>query len=248
MIQMQEKKFSLGMYITIVSIVMALIIVCFTMYKYSIEGESRPPFIISKIIVTSGAKTLDMEKNETGYVATVLQNNDIRIAIQKNPEYKKEAKMKKVTITNVQITETNNTNGIALYRPSKGTNLFDYQEEYIVTENMEYFGSSETDMKGDSLKISNQGGILELSATQNNLGQIEYKENEQVAIDGSLLHLLGIKQEDIAFKLTFDLIVELDSNVKYKTTITMDLPKGNIAEDGIEIYEQSDFKAVFKRY
>lgn len=248
MIQFQEKKFSLGMYITIVSIVMALIVVCFTMYKYSIEGESRPPFVISKIIVTSGAKTTDMVNKESGYVANVLQNNDIRIAIQKNPEYKKEAKMKKVTINNVQITETNNANGIALYRPSKGTNLFEYQEQYIVNGDMEYLGSSETDIKGDTLKISNQGGILELSATQNNLGQIEYKENEQVAIDGTLINKLGLKQEDVSFKLTFDLIVELDSNVKYKTTITMDLPKGNITENGIEIYEQSDFKAVFKRY
>lgn len=248
MIQFQEKKFSLGMYITIVSIVMALIVVCFTMYKYSIEGESRPPFVISKIIVTSGARTTDIVKQETGYVANVLQNNDIRMAIQKNPKYKKEAKMKKVTITNVQITESNNVKGIALYRPSKGTNLFDYQEQYRINGDMEYIGSLETDIKGDILKVSNQGGILELSATQENLGQIEYKENEQVVIDGTLINRLEINKEEIAFKLTFDLIIELDSNVKYKTTITMDLPKGNIAEDGIEIYEQSDFKAVFKRY
>jgi len=81
MIQRQEKKFSLGMYITIVSIVMALIVVCFTMYKYSIEGESRPPFVISKVIITSGAKTVDIHKKEAGYVANVFQTNDIKIAI-----------------------------------------------------------------------------------------------------------------------------------------------------------------------
>lgn len=247
MIQRQEKKFSLGMYITIVSIVMALIVVCFTMYKYSIEGESRPPFVISKVIITSGAKTVDIHKKEAGYVANVFQTNDIKIAIQKNPKYKKEAKMKRVTINNIQITETNRASEIALYRPSKGTNLFEYQEPYLINGTMEYLGGPETDIKSDVLTISNQGGILEFSVAQHKLGEIEYKENEQIAIDGTLLNRLGLKQEDVAFKLTFDLIIELDSNVKYKCVVTMDLPKGNIAEDGIEIYEQSNFKSVFKR-
>jgi len=155
--------------------------------------------------------------------------------------------MKRVTINNIQITETNRAGEIALYRPSKGTNLFDYQEPYLIKDTMEYLGGPETDIKSDVLTISNQGGILEFSVAQHKLGEIEYKENEQIAIDGTLLNRLGLKQEDVAFKLTFDLIIELDSNVKYKCVVTMDLPKGNIAEDGIEIYEQSNFKSVFKR-
>jgi len=112
---------------------------------------------------------------------------------------------------------------------------------------MEYFGSSKTDLKSDNLQISNQGGIVELSVAQCNLGEITYKENEQIQIDGTLIEKLNMDSKDIAFKLTFDMIIELEGNLKLKTTITMDLPKGNIIENGIELYEHKDFKSVFKR-
>lgn len=247
MIKMENKKFSVSAYITFLIVVFVLIVIIFSMYKYSVEGESKPPFVISKIIVTSGAKTIDITQKETGYTATVLQNNDIKIAIQKNSEYKKEAKIKKIVINNVQISETDRTSEIAVYRPSKGTNLYDYQEQYAVRGNLEYFGGNETNIKDDNLKISNQGGIIELSVAQYNLGEIGYNENEQIPVDGTLLQRLNINQEDISFKLTFDMIVELEGDLKFKTTITMDLPKGNITENGIELYEHNDFKAVFKR-
>lgn len=247
MIKIGEKKFSASAYAAFLVGILIIIVVIFSMYKYHVEGESKPPFIISKIIVTSSAKTVDIAQKDEDYVANILQNNDIKIAIQKNPEYKKEAKIKKLVINNIQITETNNASQIAVYRPSKGINPYDYQEQYVVKENMEYFGSSKTDLKGDNLQISNQGGIVELSVAQHNLGEITYKENEQISIDGTLIKKLNMESEDIAFKLTFDMIIELEGNLKLKTTITMDLPKGNIMENGIELYEHKDFKSVFKR-
>ena len=97
------------------------------------------------------------------------------------------------------------------------------------------------------MKVSNQGGIIELSVAQYNLGEITYKENEQIPVDGTLLKSLNIDNKNVFFKLTFDMIVELEGNLKFKTTITMDLPKGDIIENGIEIYEHTDFKSVFKR-
>lgn len=247
MIQVGNKKFSLVGYIIVLIIIFILIVVVFSMYKYSVEGESKPPFIISKIIVTSSAQTSNLTQNETGYTATILQNNDIKIAIEKNSEYKKEEKITKITINNIQITDTNDISKIAVYRPSTGTNLYEYLEQYKVTEELEYFGSTETNIKSNNLQISNQGGILEFSVAQYNLGEMEYKENEQTAIDGTLLNNIGKNSEDISFKLTFDMIIEVESGTKFKTTITMDLPKGDIAQNGVEIYEHTDFKAVFKR-
>lgn len=247
MIKVGDKKFSVGAYITFLVVVLVLIVIIFSMYKYSVEGESKPPFIISKIIVTSGAKTVNITQKETAYTATVLQNNDIKIAIRKNPEFEKEAKIKKLTINNIQISKPSKGEGISIYRPSQGINLFDYQEQYVIKDQMEYIGGAETNIKAEQLQISNQGGIVELSIAQYNLGEIQYIENEQVAVDGSLLQRVGIKQEEISFKATFDMIVELESGLKFKTTITMDLPKGNIEQNGIDIYEHTDFKAVFKR-
>ena len=205
MIRIENKKFSISAYITFLVIVFILIVIIFSMYKYSVEGESKPPFIISKIIITSGAKNVDITQNETGYAAKVLQNNDIKIAIEKNSEYKKEAKIKTITINNIKISNTTKENQIAMYRPSKGTNLYDYQEPYVVKESLEYTGGAETDIKSDNLKISNQGGILELSIAQYNLGEIEYKENEPIAIDGTLLKNFNLSQEEISFKATFDM-------------------------------------------
>lgn len=245
MIQVGEKKFSIGAYITILIIVFILIIVAFLMYKYSVEGESRPPFIISKIIITSSAKTSNIIQGEAGYTASILQNNDIKIAIEKNENYKKEAKIRQITINNIQITD--NSNSIEVYRPSTGEELYDYLEQNIVKDELKYAGGTETNIKADNLQVSNQGGILEFSVIQNNIGEMQYTENEQTAIDGTLLNKIGKTNEEIKFKLTFDMIIEIESGIKFKTTITTELPKGNIVENGVEIYEQTDFKAVFKR-
>ena len=247
MIQNENKKFSIGAYITTLIIVFILIIVAFSMYKYSVEGESRPPFVISKIIITSSATTSNFIQGETGYTATILQNNDIKIAIEKNEDYKKEAKIRNITINNIQITDTDNADKIALYRPSTGENLYDYLEQYIIKDELKYIASTETNIKSETLQISNQGGILEFSVVQNNLGEMTYTENEQTAIDGTLLNKIEKNSEEISFKLTFDMIIETENGIKFKTTITTDLPKGNITENGVEIYEQTDFKAVFKR-
>lgn len=245
MIQVGGKKFSIGAYITILIIVFILIIVAFLMYKYSVEGESRPPFIISKIIITSSAKTSNIIQGEAGYTASILQNNDIKIAIEKNENYKKEAKIRQITINNIQITD--NSNSIEVYRPSTGEELYDYLEQNIVKDELKYAGGTETNIKADNLQVSNQGGILEFSVIQNNIGEMQYTENEQTAIDGTLLNKIGKTNEEIKFKLTFDMIIEIESGIKFKTTITTELPKGNIVENGVEIYEQTDFKAVFKR-
>jgi len=144
MIKMEEKKFSASAYAAFLVGLLLIIVVIFSMYKYHVEGESKPPFIISKIIVTSSAKTVDITQKDTDYAANILQNNDIKIAIQKNPEYKKEAKIKKLIINNIQITETDKATQIAVYRPSKEINLYDYKEQYVLKGDMEYFGSSKT--------------------------------------------------------------------------------------------------------
>ena len=57
------------------------------------------------MVVVSTAKTENLQQVEAVYTADVLQSNDIKIAIEKNPEYKKEAIIRNVTINNIQ---TNN--------------------------------------------------------------------------------------------------------------------------------------------
>ena len=245
MLGYQEKKINIGAYISILIIILILITIFFIMYKYNVEGEAVPPFKISKMIVVSSAKTENLELVDGIYNAEVLQNNDIKISIEKNPEYKKEAIIKKITINNIQINPKETKGNIEIYRPSQGEKLYEYQEQYKISEKIEYIGAQETYTKGEELQISNQGGIIDFSIIVKNLGTITYNENEAIKIDGTLLKQIGI--QEISYQVNFDLIIELENEIKLKTKITLDLPTGDILNNGIETTETTDMKTVFKR-
>lgn len=245
MIINQQKKINIGAYISILAIIIILIIVFFIMFKYQVEGENIPPFKISKMMVVSSAKTENLEIIDGVYYADVLQNNDIKILIEKNSQYKKEAIIKKITINNIQIDPKETTGNIEIYRPSKSAKLFEYKDEYKVQDLLEYEGAEETYLKNDILQIANQGGIIELSVVANNIGKINYNENEGLKVDGTLLKQLGIVHME--YQVKFDLIIELESGLKLKTKVTLDLPIGNILENGIETFEVTQMKTVFKR-
>lgn len=125
------------------------------------------------------------------------------------------------------------------------TKLYDYKEEYKITDSIEYIGAQETYLKGENLAISNQGGIIEFSIIVNDLGKIKYNENESLKVNGTLLKQVAVR--DLDYQVKFDLIIELQNNLKLKTKITLDLPTGNILENGIETLEESNMKTVFKR-
>ena len=116
---------------------------------------------------------------------------------------------------------------------------------YKITDSIEYIGAQETYLKGENLAISNQGGIIEFSIIVNDLGKIKYNENESLKVNGTLLKQVAVR--DLDYQVKFDLIIELQNNLKLKTKITLDLPTGNILENGIETLEESNMKTVFKR-
>lgn len=241
----QNKKLNIGAYILILAIILALIAIFFIIYKYQVEGENVPPFKISKMIVVSSAKTENLEINDGTYNTNILQTNDIKISIEKNSEYKKDAIIKRVVINNIQINPKETNGNVEIYRPSTGTKMYDYKEQYKIKDELVYLGAQETYIKGEELQISNQGGIIDFSIVLNNLGHLNYKENETIKVDGTLLKQIGI--EKIDYQVKFDLIVELESNIKLKTKITLDLPAGDILVNGIETLEQTEMKTVFKR-
>lgn len=245
MIGLKKQKINIMLYISILIIIIALIVVFFIMYKYNVEGEAIPPFKVSKMVVVSSAKTENLQLKDGKYSADIVQNNDIRIAIEKNPEYKKEAIIKKVILNNFQIDQKDTLGNIEIYRPSKGIKSYEYIPQYKIQDMIEYIGEQETCVKGDTLQIANQGGIIDFSIILNNLGNVIYNENEALKVDGTLLKQIGI--EKLEYRISFDLIIELESGIKLKSKITLDLPTGNILENGIETSDESDLKIVFKR-
>lgn len=247
MIDSKKPKLNIALYILTLVAIIVLIVVLLIMYKYKVEGETIPPFKISKMIVVSTAKTQEIQKEEDVYNANIIQNNDIKISIEKNPKYKKEAIIKKITINNIQIDKKNCIGDIEIYRPSMGTKLYDYEDKYKINDTIEYVGKQETYLKNEELEISNQGGIIEFSVILNNIGNIKYAENEQIKVDGTLLNQLELKQEQLEFEIKFDLIVELQNGTKLKTKITLQLPTGSILVNGVETLEQTEMKTIFKR-
>lgn len=245
MLDYQNRKLNIVAYISVLAIIIILIVVFFIMYKYQVEGESVPPFKITKLIAVSSAKTENMQLIEEKYTADVLQSNDIKIAIEKNPEYKKEAIIKNIIINNIQIDAKDTKGNIEIYRPSMGTKNYEYIEQYKIDNQLVYEGEQETYTKGETLQISNQGGVIDFSIIVNNLGTITYNQNEPIKVDGTLLKQVGVEQ--ISFEVKFDLIIELENDIKLKTKITLDLPTGDILQNGIETLEQTEMKTVFKR-
>ena len=105
-------------------------------------------------------------------------------------------------------------------------------------------GSIESNLK--QLKISNQGGIIAFRCSIEKLA--EYKSNEEVINHHELLKKAGVSQEEITVKIDFDLKIKLESGKEYKTTIHLNLPIGNVIEEGttsVEITDVKDF--IFKR-
>ncbi len=243
MISLKNNKLNIWEYCAKVATVIVLIVVAFIMYKYHVEGESVPPFKITKLVVVSTVKTDNLQFIDGVYNADLLQYNDIKFAIEKNPEYQKEGIIKKITINNIQIDKRNTNGDIELYRPVDG--VYKFEDKYRIKDSIEYKGEQETFVSEDDIHIANQGGIIDLAVIVRNLGKIQYNDNEAIKVDGTLLKRAGV--ENFSFELKFDLIIELQSNIKLKTKITLDLPAGNIIENGVETIEQENLEVVFKR-
>lgn len=246
MIEIPRKK-SNQKYIILFFLILIFCTTFFIMYKYHVEGEKNLPFNITNFVVVSSAKTEAVEINENIYEAQVIQKNDMYISFEKNKDYSKEDAIKKIIINNFQVIEKGKKGTVKLYRTSLGTNKFNYTENYEIKDSIEYIGSKETNLKLEDMTISNQGGLVELSITIDDLGKITYSENDNISADGSLLNRLQLTKEDIKCKISFDLIIELIGGNTFKTIITMELPTGDIVNSGVSTNEIDIEKLVFKR-
>ena len=121
--------------------------------------------------------------------------------------------------------------------------MFDYKDEYKINEKIEYIGDVKSDLS--NLKISNQGGTIILRAV-NKTGK-EYKSNEkEFEHSGKLLKEVQILNDDIKSTVSFDLIINLESGISFKTNIKLDLPVGDIITQGYASTEIAE-NIVFKR-
>ncbi|MFR8104470.1 MAG: hypothetical protein ACLU8F_05270 [Clostridia bacterium] len=243
----EERKKLIHRIIIIAVIILIPVIISILIVKYQVEGEQNMPFELTKITVVSNAE--GREKKEDGYrwAMDLIQNNDVYLTIEKNKDYQDTELIDKITLENFQLETAPKIGKMQLYRPSADKDhLYEYKEEYYVQDNkLEYVGDTETNVK--NLEISNQGGMILFRYANQEVGELLSNENE-IAHDGKMLKQAEIPYEDLKGTLAFDIIIATKSKVQYKATIRIEIPAGNILEEGRSYLEKTDSSdIVFKR-
>lgn len=230
--------------VIIIFLFILLLVASFFMLRYQVEGEKDLPFILSKIIVISSAEGNDLETTDSKWSFSLSQNNDIYISINKNDENKRSETIKNIKIENIQINKKQSVGNIKNYKPAE-EGLFKKDDNYIISDVLEYTGSTESNI--NELKIGNQGGTILFRSANTDI--ITYNSNDdEILHDGTLLGKAGITEEQLKYSMKFDLIIETNRGIKYKGTINLDLPEGNILTDGRASVEKTNFDdVVFKR-
>lgn len=255
----QKIKFS----VIIAVIAITIFIAIFAVVRYQVEGEKNMPFKLGKIIVISSASTSPVTKEETSvenvdeqagvqeenylWEENVIQTNDVYIYLDKNEDFKEDEVIKNVRIENIQILKNVNLGKIQVYMPnSLDGELYKYTNDFLVNSTLTYKGASADNKK--ALEVGNQGGCICLSFA--NMGVGVYKSNEDEVIEQGafVLEKMGVADEDLKFKVSFDLIIEV-SDKAYKGNITLDLPAGDVVGKKESHVEVTDFSnLVFKRF
>ena len=238
------KQFHICMVFTIIVII--LFIAGVISLKYNVEGENTPPFNISKISIISGTDGTDIEGAQEKWNLEVSQNNDIYVYIKKNEKYKYTETISNITLNNFNIIQAPKIGNLKLIKPDANVEsvIFKNSAENE-TDSIIYNGDMDSSIK--EMKISNQGGLVVFRYAIKDIGNYISNDDEQIN-HNELLKKLSVNNDDLKFKVSFDVNIYLNSNKNYKTTITLDLPIGNVVEDGIQSQENIDLKSVvFKR-
>lgn len=215
------------------------------MIKYEVEGDKNMPFNLSKIMIVSTAEGKEKE-GKSKWNFNIYQNNDIYFYLDKNKSYSgKNNIINNVIIENINISKTPTLGEVKAYMPnSVSGRLYDYSEDYIIEDRLTYKGATQSNPQ--TLEVGNQGGRVLISFANMNLA--EYSSNkDEITHNGTLLKEVNVSNEDIQFEVSFDFIIEL-SEYKYKANITLNLPEGNIIQNGTESLEITDMSnIIFKR-
>ena len=242
----EKKKQMIKLCIAISTFVIILLLVGITMIKYQVEGDKNMPFNLTKIIIVSTAEGQETEGDKK-WNFKIYQNNDVYIYIDKNENYRGEEKViKSVSIENINITRAPEVGEIKAYMPnSVEGRLFNYSDEYLISEKLEYRGAEESNPQ--TLEIGSNGGSVLLSFSNTGLDTYSSDKDREITHDGTLLEKINLTNEDITFNISFDIVITVD-NCSYRANITLQMPCGDILEEGTCSIEKTDMRdVIFKR-
>lgn len=240
----KRKVIELNLGVLIVAIVVTVIAI--TLLKYYVEGEKDMPYRVTKMVTISTANGQNNQTEEYKWNIDVYQNTDIYFEITRNSEYKTNENIKNIKIEEIQINSKGKFTPNA-YMPTKNeeNEIFTYTNENMVNSEISYMVDKTKDVQ--TRKITSEGGVIALSFCIPRIGTYQGND-DKITYDGTLLDKLGIKIEDISYEVKFNLIIQTESDKKYKAEITLELPQENIIQKGIVKSEDTELKnVVFKR-
>lgn len=214
--------------------------------KYNVEGELNLPFYLSKISVISNVEGIDMEDSINKWNLSVVQNNDIYLSIKKRDNYKDTEIIENIKLDNFNIEQKPAIGEVKILRPDDKVESVIFKNSFEnEVDKIEYTGSVDSSIK--DLKISNQGGLVAFRYVINNLGNYISNDDEQIN-HSELLKKINIRNNDLKFKVSFDIYIRLNSSKMYKSNINLELPIGDVVEQGIQSVEYDNLKdVIFKR-
>lgn len=231
--------------IIIIIITVLLFILGIIVLRYSVEGETNMPFNLSKITVISTSEGTDKDAGENRWAFDINQNNDIYLYIEKNDKYKGTEAIKTININNIVIEKDSDKGENNIYKPDDTSeNIFFSSKEENKVEEIEYIGSMQSNF--GQMKISNQGGIVAFRYGNDKLA--EYISNDEEINHSNLLKNSGTTNEELKVKMTFDLTIKIESGKEYMANVSLDLPVGDVIEEGTTSIEITDLSnIIFKR-
>lgn len=227
--------------IILIAAVIGLIIL-----KYHVEGEQNMPFKLSEILAISTAEGYqEKESSDKKWDVEVYQTNDIYLDIKKNKNYKDTEVIKSIEIKNISIDENPKIGNISIYIPNGEEQIYKYDGENKINNEIIYEGDTKSDIK--NLKISNQGGKI-IFRVVNKTGKRYTSNEEELKHDGTLLNKVGINNSDIKFEMSFDIVINLESEVSFTGKVELELPTGDITTQGITNLNKTETSdVIFKR-
>lgn len=244
----EAKKRVLRKYIFIAFLLIAIAISILLMIKYNVEGEQNMPFEINKIVVQSTLDAQNREESQNLWDLGLTQNNDIYIYIQKNEENQKEQKIKSIEISRITTHKKNEKGELAVLLPTsnKINQIYTSSTQNYINKSITYYANTSDNL--EKQEICQDGGMIAFRISNQNIGEYISNEGDEIKYDKSLLEKAGIDEENLKFTIEIDLKIELESDEKYKGTITLDLPVDTFEKGGAVNKEITDLKEIiFKR-
>lgn len=226
----------------------AFVIICLTIVisitiKYHFIGEVNMPFKPKELLVISACEGLASSEasEEYRWNLDLVQYNDIYINFGKMND--DDVHIRNVRVENLKF---EGIDGVKAYMPSpKEDTKFEYSDEYEISSSLTYKGGIQDDRK--NLQISSKGGSIVFRVANFNLGKLQSNADE-IIYDGRLLKEKEVSLEELKFTLKFDIVLDTSNSIEYRGTFEVELPCGNIIEEGTSKIDKTDLSdVIFKR-